>query len=254
MVTQTTFFIRNKIRDSLSTLQSLKEADNIMLAFSGGKDSTVLERLAAMAGLKCESHFHRTTLDPPELVRHIKQHYPEVVFDVPPTSMFALILQKGFPPLRTVRYCCEVFKESQGMGKIVLSGIRAQESARRAKYKIFQQCPAKAKIIVNPILNWTTDEIWSFIRTENLPYCCLYDEGFKRIGCVMCPMAYWKQRLKEAQRWPKFYQAFMRCFEKLVIKRKAEGKKSWESAEELMRWWMQIPEEVELQQKRGGKY
>lgn len=48
-----------------------------------------------------------------------------------------------------------------------------------------------------PIIDWSTEDVWNYIKTNNLRYCSLYDEGFDRIGCVLCPMASKNQRFKE---------------------------------------------------------
>lgn len=50
-------------------------------------------------------------------------------------------------------------------------------------------CQLKGKRVLNPIIDWTEDEVWNFIRKYHLPYCCLYDQGFCRIGCIGCPLA-----------------------------------------------------------------
>jgi len=46
-----------------------------------------------------------------------------------------------------------------------------------------------ARFMVAPIFDWTDEDVWAYIRDRNLPYCSLYDEGFKRLGCIGCPMA-----------------------------------------------------------------
>ena len=40
---------------------------------------------------------------------------------------------------------------------------------------------------INPILDWTSEEIWDYIHAYNLPYNPLYDKGLKRVGCWCCP-------------------------------------------------------------------
>lgn len=79
--------------------------------FSGGKDSIVIKRLVEMAGVKCEWHYHKTTIDPPELVRFIRNVHPDVIIDPPKHgNFFNRMVQKGFPT-RRVRWCCDEYKE-----------------------------------------------------------------------------------------------------------------------------------------------
>ena len=69
-----------------------------------------------------------------------------------------------------------------------------------------------------PILYWTDEDIWAFIHGESIPYCKLYDEGFKRLGCIGCPMAGANGRRREFDRWPKYEQAWRRAIKEFVEK------------------------------------
>ena len=73
--------------------------------------------------------------------------------------------------------------------------------------------------LINPIIDWTTDEVWEFIKEYKIPYCSLYDEGFKRLGCIGCPMGTKKMREYEFERWPKYKNLYMIAFEKMIAHR-----------------------------------
>ena len=73
--------------------------------------------------------------------------------------------------------------------------------------------------LINPIIDWTTDEVWEFIKEYKIPYCSLYDEGFKRLGCIGCPMGTKKMREYEFERWPKYKNLYMIAFEKMIVHR-----------------------------------
>lgn len=109
------------------------------LAFSGGKDSIVVKRLMDMAGAKYESFYRVTSVDPPELVRFIKEKYPDVKFSYPRyadgsrITMWNLIPRKLLPPTRVSRYCCQYLKEDGGDGRFTVTGVRWAESANRKK-------------------------------------------------------------------------------------------------------------------------
>lgn len=240
MVLQRALFLNQKVEIAISVLKDFEPEDGYYLGFSGGKDSLVLKALADLADVKYEAHFHRTTVDPPEVIRYIKAYHPGVIFDKPPMSMFALIVDRGIPPLRQMRYCCRVFKEEYGTGRIVLLGTRREESRARRDRQLVWFCSSRAKTVINAIVDWTSDEVWDFIYEQKLDYCCLYDEGFiKRIGCILCPCASAKTRGLEADRWPRFYKAYLKCFEKMLEKRRAMGKKTtWKTAQEVMDWWL----------------
>lgn len=232
----------NKVDKAIARLKEFEPNEGYYGAFSGGKDSVVIKALVKMAGVKCDWHYNWTTVDPPELLAFIKKQHPDVERHRPSITMWELIVKKRMPPTRRVRYCCEVLKEDAGSGRVVITGIRWAESSKRSKRRMVEQCNKnKGKTYINPIIDWEDEDIWQFIHTYNIPYCSLYNEGFKRLGCIMCPMA-GKKAWKEAARWPKIYQAYVRAFQRMVDKRKTDGfETQWETGEEVALWWVNNP-------------
>lgn len=140
LIEQTLFGTRDKVKEAISRLQAFEPADRpYWLAFSGGKDSVCILALAKMAGVKYEAVYNVTSVDPPELVRFIKEKYPEVRREIPhdkegkPITMWSLMRKKATPPTMLMRYCCEKLKESSGMGTVTITGVRWAESANRKK-------------------------------------------------------------------------------------------------------------------------
>ena len=89
----------------------------------------------------------------------------------------------------------------------------------RENARIVEMCYKNHTTLINPIIDWTTDEVWEFIREYNVPYCSLYDEGFKRLGCIGCPMASKQMREYEFERWPKYKNLSMISFQKMIENR-----------------------------------
>jgi len=220
------------------------------LAFSGGKDSIVILDLAKRAGVKYEAHFHVTTVDPPELLHYIREHHADVVWVRPKITMWQLIRKKMMPPTRIVRYCCEALKEGGGKGSFVITGVRWAESVKRSKRRLVETCMRdKTKRYLHPIIDWSDEDVWQYIRENNLPYCRLYDEGFKRIGCVGCPMS-GKNRVKEFERWPSYKKAYLKAFTLAAIDRAERIKAGdtilsqvagivWKDGPTMFDWWME---------------
>jgi len=207
------------------------------LAFSGGKDSVVILDLTKRADVSFEAHYNLTTVDPPELVHFIKT-FPEVRIDRPPLTMWQLIRKEGMPPRRNARFCCQELKERGGTGRLTITGVRWGESNRRAKRQMREACYRdKTKRYLHPIIDWPTDAVWEYIRERRLRYCSLYDEGFERLGCVLCPMTSDIER--HLARWPKLCAGWERAikstFRPGYVSRSGT---TFASAEEYWRWWL----------------
>ena len=224
-------------RVAISLLKEHEPSEGYYLAFSGGKDSVVIHDLASRAGVCFEAHFSRTTVDPPEVLSFIKQNYPDVIWEKPKMSMFQLIKKKKMLPNRVRRFCCSELKEIGGVGRTVVTGVRAAESPHRRKRRPFEESKViKGKYFVHPILYWTTQDVWDYIHMKGLPYCSLYDAGAERIGCIMCPLQTPRGMQWDADRYPKYYRAYMRAIEYIMKNRKKPLR--WKTPEEMMQWWI----------------
>lgn len=255
----------DKVDVAIERLKAFEPKEGYYLAFSGGKDSVVIKALAKMAKVKYDAHYTVTSVDPPELVRFV-QSFPDVRFDFPTDdngkviTMWNLLPNKQMPPTRKIRYCCAVLKESQGGDRFVVTGVRKDESVRRARTRaglelgksktsirenldpdnptpeMFYHCQTYHKKVLNPIIDWTTDDVWEFIKEHKLRYCCLYDEGYTRLGCIGCPMATVAERNREFERYPKYKENYIRAFDKMA--KSDQNKKDWANGDEVFKWWM----------------
>jgi len=230
----------DKLQHSIELIQNaeplaLKYQDyGFHLAFSGGKDSQVIYELAKMAGVKFKAFFYKTSVDPPELLKFIRTNYPEVEWIKPQMTMYQLILKKGMLPLRQCRFCCEYLKERNGINAVVITGITAVESNKRAKRKEREVSCIKGqdKVLIHPILRWTKSNCLRFLDEREIEKCILY-ETQDRIGCVGCPMSP-KTMRRYFRNMPNFKLAYINTVKKLIEK----GKYSeFESAEGVVDWW-----------------
>ena len=248
------------IRKSEKMALRLDPENGFYNTFSGGKDSQCLYHLVKLAGVKAKTHMNLTSVDPPEVIRFVKQHYPDVELIKPKMSIYEMAKKKHLLPTMRFRWCCAEFKEISGVGKVTLIGIRKQESARRAKREeisanikgkraeeTFDQWSeheeqmvacvgGKDKILVSPILYWTERDVWEFLNKNGIPHCELYDQGYTRIGCICCPMSSYRQKVKDTGRWPHVKRNWLKTIQWL----KDNGYNSHPegSAETNFRWWI----------------
>lgn len=121
---QTLFGEIDKVDLAIRRIKLHEPPEGYYVAFSGGKDSCVILDLVKRAGVKFDAHLNITTVDPPEVIRFVRQNYPEVTMEKPKISMKKLIEKKGILPTRLARYCCAEFKERGGTGRFVVTGVR----------------------------------------------------------------------------------------------------------------------------------
>lgn len=273
---------RDKVATAIQRMKSFEPPEGYFLAFSGGKDSVVLLRIAQMAGVKFDAHYSVTTVDPPEAMRFVRDKHPEIAWERPEKPMHRLIVEAKTPPTRNRRYCCTKLKEIHGVGRVVATGVRWAESINRkanqgavtifggggvqqkaeAQGAIYrqtdrgglvlnldndenrrtvEQCYRTNKTLVNPIIDWEDEDVWEFIRAENIPYCGLYDDGIKRVGCVGCPLGGYDNQKRDFARWPGYYKQYLHAFDEMVKVRQTrdmENRFAWNCADDVMRWWL----------------
>jgi len=218
-----------------------KHPEGYYLAFSGGKDSICIKRLAEMAGVPFRAYYNVTTIDPPDLMYFIRAHHPDVMWNRPEVPFLRRMVNMGFPR-RQARWCCEEYKERGGHGRVIVTGIRSAESARRKGRRMFEPCYSDGtKLYLHPIIDWSDGDVWNFIHEQQMPYCSLYDAGWSRIGCLFCPMSRWDRHKVEMERYPRFTEAFRWAFRKLYARRQADGNPSvdrWANGDEMFDWWI----------------
>lgn len=239
--------LAERLSRAIELLKSHEPEDGYYLAFSGGKDSCAVKEIAKLSGVKFEAFYNQTTIDPPELVRFIKQEHQDVKWNIPKhgNMMHRVATKPGLPPTRTMRWCCQEYKEGGGHGRVKLFGVRAAESAARKKRWVEVAIDSYRNLAICPIVFWTDSQVWEFLRSHNVKYCSLYDEGWTRLGCVGCPLADKANQDREFERWPAFERnwkaAVVKNWELYHDKPRNDGKPRYQSrfssGEQMWNWW-----------------
>jgi phosphoadenosine phosphosulfate reductase len=234
------------------------------VCYSGGKDSDALRILFELSGVKYDLVHNLTTADAPETVRYIRS-IPGIRISKPETTMWRLIAQRRCPPTLRSRYCCTELKERGGHGRFVSTGVRWDESPKRKRLRgllevqarsirgkltlgsdndesrrMFETCAAKGKRVLNPIISWTTEDVWELLAAYGCESNPLYQCGYKRVGCVGCPCAALHRRIFDFERYPKYRDMYLRAFGRMLDAIRASGKEtlSWADPESVMKWWL----------------
>lgn len=209
--------------------------------------------------------------------------------DIPKKSMWDLIAEKGMPPTRIVRYCCSELKEKGGKGRLKVTGVRWAESNKRknnrslvdidkkkrtlkaaeelgAEYekkkysislnldnaenrRLVEHCYRTDNTFVNPIIDWSEDDVWNFLHHYGCESNPLYKCGNKRVGCIGCPMQGSNGMKAEFEKYPKYRDAYLRAFAKMIENNDRKGIKHsyFTSPERVMRWWLgENPDQVTI--------
>ena len=101
------------------------------------------------------------------------------------------------------------------------------------------------KEVVNPIYEWTDDDVWNYINDRQIKVCELYSCGWKRVGCIGCPLSNRKEQLWKLGQFPQFEKAIRKTMDKMIAARKASNMSGrWQTGEDMWLWWIQDPEYI----------
>ena len=270
-----------RLQEAAEMSQMLYEKP-LVITYSGGKDSDTVLKLAQIAKIPFEVLHSHTTVDAPETVYHVRETFRElelagikcdIDYHVRPdgtrTTMWNLIPKKLMPPTRVVRYCCAELKEGGAKDRFIVTGVRWDESVARKKNRgilevmaskrenkivlsndndedrrLFETCQMKGKRIVNPIVDWTTRDVLDFCSENKVRLCPLYANGWRRVGCVGCPMAGTSVRYNEFAQYPTYKKAYIAAFDRMIEERNRRGKMEGEmrfgyTGNDVSHWWME---------------
>ena len=231
---QLNFDGKNKVEVAIELLQACEPQEGYYLAFSGGKDSIVIYDLAVKSGIKFDAHYCVSPIDPIEIHQFIKHYYPTVAWDYHARGFWKKVHRYGLPT-RRYRWCCRFIKEAGGIGRTVIVGNRSDEGSGRSKQKCFDKSHDGKKILLRPIICWNSNEVWEYIDYNNLDYCSLYDEGFNRIGCVLCPFN--RDKTSQIEKFPAIVKLWRLACDHIVKRRLEKGKDDFKTGQELWDWW-----------------
>ncbi|MEZ5534608.1 MAG: phosphoadenylyl-sulfate reductase [Thiolinea sp.] len=134
----------------------------------------------------------------------IKAYYPQT------EAVESYVTENGinamYDSVELRKQCCHIRKIEplnralQG-AEIWITGLRAAQSAYRSDMGLFEEDQGRGLLKFNPLLNWSTDKLWAYIRQYEVPFNALHNQGFPSIGCAPCTRAISAGEDERAGRW-----------------------------------------------------
>ena len=185
---------RNYLRRALS----MADSSRIAVAWTGGKDSTIA--LALWRETLGEQGPGSPSLLALNLDTGLK--FPEVLafrdriaadWDVSLSIIRPDVDLDAYPVAQDAVQCCTDLKirplqqaiAASGIS-LLLTGIRADEHPEREVSSWLEEKHDPGYTMIHPLIQWTEMDIWSFTLQHGLPYCALYDYGYRSLGCRPC--------------------------------------------------------------------
>ncbi|MCR5105849.1 MAG: phosphoadenosine phosphosulfate reductase family protein [Eubacterium sp.] len=210
--------------------------ENIVVSFSGGKDSTATADIVikALSNPEIVHIFGNTTLEFPTTTAYAKRYrenHPQAIFRIAKNNEqnFMKVCEDIGPPARMMRWCCSMFKTGpitreinrlyRNQQILTFYGIRKNESVSRSKYNRIEDDAQSVKIqqqtVASPIFFWKDLDVWLYILGENVDFNDAYRYGYDRVGCWCCPnntlRAQFLSRIympEESEKWRNFLVEF----------------------------------------------
>lgn len=208
--------LASKTSELISHLQRI-EATQSPTAFAcsfGAEDMVVLDAIAKNAR-KIEVFTLDTGRLPEEtqaLLQTTRDKYPVMIRTYFPdgAAVQTWVEQNGpngfYNSISQRQQCCHIrkvepLKRALTGKKSWITGLRREQSAARRALELEGWDEANGLIKINPLLNWTIEDVWGYIKTHDVPHNALHDRGYPSIGCAPCTRSVQPGEDSRAGRW-----------------------------------------------------
>ncbi|NOY50957.1 MAG: phosphoadenylyl-sulfate reductase [Chlorobi bacterium] len=139
-----------------------------------------------------------------------KYKKPIKVFFPDPAEVEEMVAEKGinlfYDSIGNRKLCCGIrkIKPLQRALKDLdawITGLRRDQSVTRTEMNIVEWDGNNGLIKVNPLINWTEEDVWKYVNDNNIPFNKLHKKGFASIGCQPCTHAIAQGEDLRAGRW-----------------------------------------------------
>lgn len=204
-------------KDTLEIIKWAYETfeDDLVYACSFGAEGMVLIDLiykvrphAKVIFLDTHLHFLETY----KLIEQVKKLYPKLNIQLiePELTLSDQARQYGENLWQINPDLCCRLRKIDPLNRVLqgsrawMSGLRREQSVTRAHVQYVNQDHKFQSIKICPLIHWTWDDVWTYIRTFDLPYNELHDKGYPSIGCEKCTKRVAEGEDSRAGRWSGF--------------------------------------------------
>jgi phosphoadenosine phosphosulfate reductase len=210
-----TFPFEDKTKGALSVLKwayNTYADQDIVYASSFGAEAIVLIDLIHQVKPDAHIVFLDTGLHFPEtyeVIDKIEARFPTLRIErkQPKVTLDEQAAEYGSALwLRDANQCCNIRKviplrETLTAKQAWISGLRREQSPTRANTEFLNKDDKFENIKICPLIHWTWDEVWEYIRSKDLPYNTLHDQNYPSIGCFPCTKPVGDDGDSRAGRW-----------------------------------------------------
>ena len=147
-----------------------------------------------------------------EAMERVRERYGMEIETVFPERIAVeqLVREKGFYSFRESienrRECCHIRKVEPLRRALAgatawMTGLRRDQTATRTETGAIEWDEGNALLKINPLVDWTHEQVWEYVRANDVPYNRLHDQGFPSIGCAPCTRAIQPGEDIRAGRW-----------------------------------------------------
>ncbi|WP_426170659.1 phosphoadenylyl-sulfate reductase [Pseudoduganella sp. R-34] len=208
--------LATRVRDTLATLERVaEEFSPAVFASSLAAEDMVLTDLILKAGLPIgifsleTGRLHKETLGMVERVQE-RYGYEIALYRPVQADIDAYVEKKGvnafYDSVELRKECCQI-RKVEPLGRALsgkkswVTGQRRAQSATRSDLSVQEYDGSHSMEKFNPLADWSEQEVWDYIRANDVPYNPLHDQGYPSIGCEPCTRAIQPGEDVRAGRW-----------------------------------------------------
>ena len=196
------FFISN-YKDRLGFSTSLGAEDQVITQIIAGIDPAIYI-FTLDTGRMFPETYDLLDLTQQRYKVRIKAYFPDQ------KEIEEMVNRKGinlfYESIQNRKLCCQIrkiepLKRALEHVDFWISGLRREQSVTREGLSLIEWDSLNNKIKINPLIDWKSEDLWDYIRQNNIPYNPLHDQGFPSIGCQPCTRAIEPGEDIRAGRW-----------------------------------------------------